>query len=74
MTESSQVDERGEPAVRTLAMPADTKPSGDICGGSVLAPPCRDRRYVACQTPPSTPSHSRLLRPWGSIHEPGANT
>jgi acyl-CoA thioesterase YciA len=30
-------DERGEPAVRTLAMPADTNPSGDIFGGWVLA-------------------------------------
>ena len=29
--------ERGEPAVRTLAMPADTNPSGDIFGGWVLA-------------------------------------
>ena len=32
-----QVDERGEPAVRTLVMPADTNPSGDIFGGWVLA-------------------------------------
>ncbi len=32
-----QVEERGEPAVRTLAMPADTNPSGDIFGGWVLA-------------------------------------
>ena len=30
-------DERGEPAVRTLAMPADTNPSGDIFGGWVIA-------------------------------------
>ena len=30
-------EERGEPAVRTLAMPADTNPSGDIFGGWVLA-------------------------------------
>ncbi|MGH6912539.1 MAG: acyl-CoA thioesterase [Geminicoccales bacterium] len=29
--------ERGEPAVRTLAMPADTNPSGDIFGGWVVA-------------------------------------
>jgi acyl-CoA thioesterase YciA len=29
--------ERGEPAVRTLAMPADTNPSGDIFGGWVIA-------------------------------------
>ncbi len=28
---------RGDPAVRTLAMPADTNPSGDIFGGWVLA-------------------------------------
>ena len=28
---------RGEPAVRTLAMPADTNPAGDIFGGWVLA-------------------------------------
>lgn len=27
----------GEPAVRTLAMPADTNPAGDIFGGWVLA-------------------------------------
>jgi acyl-CoA thioesterase YciA len=31
------VDDRGEPAVRTLAMPADTNPAGDIFGGWVLA-------------------------------------
>ena len=30
-------EDRGEPAVRTLAMPADTNPSGDIFGGWVLA-------------------------------------
>ncbi|HET6467387.1 MAG TPA: acyl-CoA thioesterase [Geminicoccaceae bacterium] len=29
--------ERGVPAVRTLAMPGDTNPSGDIFGGWVLA-------------------------------------
>ena len=29
--------ERGEPAVRTLAMPADTNPAGDIFGGWVIA-------------------------------------
>jgi len=29
--------DRGEPAVRTLAMPADTNPSGDIFGGWVIA-------------------------------------
>jgi acyl-CoA thioesterase YciA len=32
-----RIEERGEPAVRTLAMPADTNPSGDIFGGWVLA-------------------------------------
>jgi len=32
-----RVSDRGEPAVRTLAMPADTNPSGDIFGGWVLA-------------------------------------
>lgn len=31
------VVERGELAVRTLAMPADTNPSGDIFGGWVIA-------------------------------------
>ncbi len=29
--------ERGEPAVRTLAMPADTNPAGDLFGGWVIA-------------------------------------
>ena len=29
--------DRGEPAVRTHAMPADTNPAGDIFGGWVLA-------------------------------------
>ncbi len=29
--------DRGDPAIRTLAMPADTNPSGDIFGGWVLA-------------------------------------
>ncbi len=33
----AQLAERGQPAVRTLAMPADTNPSGDIFGGWVLA-------------------------------------
>ena len=33
MTDSN----RGEPAVRTIAMPADTNPSGDIFGGWLLA-------------------------------------
>jgi acyl-CoA thioesterase YciA len=32
-----RIDDRGQPAVRTLAMPADTNPSGDIFGGWVLA-------------------------------------
>jgi acyl-CoA thioesterase YciA len=32
-----RADARGEPAVRTLAMPADTNPAGDIFGGWVLA-------------------------------------
>jgi acyl-CoA thioesterase YciA len=32
-----RVNDRGEPAVRTLAMPADTNPAGDIFGGWVLA-------------------------------------
>ena len=35
--ERNQPGDRGEPAVRTLAMPADTNPSGDIFGGWVLA-------------------------------------
>ncbi|MEZ5933531.1 MAG: acyl-CoA thioesterase [Alphaproteobacteria bacterium] len=30
-------DERGELTIRTLAMPADTNPSGDIFGGWVLS-------------------------------------
>lgn len=33
----SSGEDRGEPAIRTLAMPADTNPSGDIFGGWVLA-------------------------------------
>jgi acyl-CoA thioesterase YciA len=32
-----RAEDRGEPAVRTLAMPADTNPAGDIFGGWVLA-------------------------------------
>jgi acyl-CoA thioesterase YciA len=32
-----RVFERGQPAVRMLAMPADTNPSGDIFGGWVIA-------------------------------------
>ena len=45
-----RVEDRGEPAVRTLAMPADTNPSGDIFGGWVLAqmdPRRRHRRRAA---------------------------
>ena len=34
---AERIEDRGEPAVRTLAMPADTNPSGDIFGGWVLA-------------------------------------
>jgi acyl-CoA thioesterase YciA len=34
---AERADDRGEPAVRTLAMPADTNPAGDIFGGWVLA-------------------------------------
>jgi acyl-CoA thioesterase YciA len=33
----AEAPERGEPAVRTLAMPSDTNPAGDIFGGWVLA-------------------------------------
>ncbi len=33
----NQVEPRGELATRTLAMPADANPSGDIFGGWVLA-------------------------------------
>ena len=33
----SKAIERGQPAVRMLAMPADTNPSGDIFGGWVIA-------------------------------------
>jgi len=32
-----RAEDRGDPAVRTLAMPADTNPAGDIFGGWVLA-------------------------------------
>ena len=28
---------RGEPAIRTIAMPADTTPAGDIVGGWLMA-------------------------------------
>lgn len=34
---AANVNERREPAVRTIAMPADTNPSGDIFGGWLLA-------------------------------------
>ena len=37
MGQPEQPIDRGEPAIRTLAMPADTNPSGDIFGGWVLA-------------------------------------
>lgn len=34
---AQDIDDRGDLAIRTLAMPADTNPSGDIFGGWVLA-------------------------------------
>jgi len=37
MTDSQQEDPRGELVIRTLAMPADTNPAGDIFGGWLLA-------------------------------------
>ncbi|RVU39271.1 acyl-CoA thioester hydrolase YciA [Hwanghaeella grinnelliae] len=37
MTDSEQEDPRGELVIRTLAMPADTNPAGDIFGGWLLA-------------------------------------
>jgi acyl-CoA thioesterase YciA len=38
MSESSpRVKPTGDPAIRTLAMPADTNPNGDIFGGWLLA-------------------------------------
>lgn len=37
MSDSSQKEPRGELQIRTLAMPADTNPSGDIFGGWVLS-------------------------------------
>ncbi len=37
MTDSQQEEPRGELAIRTLAMPADTNPAGDIFGGWLLA-------------------------------------
>ncbi len=36
-TEPPETVPPGEPALRTLAMPADTNPSGDIFGGWLLA-------------------------------------
>ncbi|WNJ98653.1 acyl-CoA thioesterase [Thalassospiraceae bacterium LMO-JJ14] len=36
-SETSKEEPRGELALRTLAMPADTNPSGDIFGGWVMA-------------------------------------
>ncbi len=33
----SETEKTREPAVRTLAMPADTNPSGDIFGGWIMA-------------------------------------
>ena len=33
----SEAEKTREPAVRTLAMPADTNPSGDIFGGWIMA-------------------------------------
>ena len=50
-----RVHERGEPAVRTLAMPADTNPSGDIFGGWVLAQMDLAAGIVAAQR-----SHGRV--------------
>ena len=37
MASNEPAMERREPAVRTIAMPADTNPSGDIFGGWLLA-------------------------------------
>ncbi len=37
MSEEQQKGTRGEMTIRTLAMPADANPSGDIFGGWVLA-------------------------------------
>lgn len=36
-TNAPEAPPEGEPALRTLAMPGDTNPSGDIFGGWVLA-------------------------------------
>ncbi|MEP2301605.1 MAG: acyl-CoA thioesterase, partial [Kangiellaceae bacterium] len=37
MTKSSEEKTRGRITTRTIAMPADTNPSGDIFGGWVLS-------------------------------------
>jgi len=37
MTSESDSSPRGEPALRTIAMPADTNPNGDIFGGWLLS-------------------------------------
>ena len=37
MTEAAEGPPPGEPAIRTIAMPADTNPNGDIFGGWLLA-------------------------------------
>lgn len=37
MTDSEEEEPRGELVIRTLAMPADTNPAGDIFGGWLLA-------------------------------------
>lgn len=37
MTDSTQEEPQGELVIRTLAMPADTNPAGDIFGGWLLA-------------------------------------
>src|ERR1700749_4581047 len=38
MTTDHQIPAEGEPALRTIAMPADANPAGDIFGGWVLSP------------------------------------
>ena len=37
MTERSDTEPSGDLCIRTLAMPADTNPAGDIFGGWLLA-------------------------------------
>ena len=37
MTEETNYDEVRQPAIRTIAMPADTNPAGDIFGGWLMA-------------------------------------